>query len=42
MNENLYDKTNNLNVKKIIKFNIDSYFINIKEILLYEKDINKR
>lgn len=42
MNENLYDKTNNLNVKKIIIFNIDSYFINIKEILLYEKDINKR
>ena len=42
MNENLYDKTNNLNVKKIIKYNIDSYFINIKEILLYEKDINKR
>jgi hypothetical protein len=42
MNENLYDKTNNLNVKKIIIFNIDSFFINIKEILLYEKDINKR
>ena len=42
MIENIYDKTNNLKVKKIIIFNIDSYFINIKEILLYEKDINKR